>query len=497
MSIAPENAVRRIVTDAELLLWAVAGADLPAGLRIIDIGRASISGVAIGSGHGLAHAHRLRPGVIAVGVALEALAEDVIGLGCAGDDAAFAIEAVAAHELAHALVAPADGERSPAYKQALRDLPALVAALSPSLGEPDKEARDHDERWAAAFVAIVRRCIAVRPLERAAWAACLKADLRRYGIDADAVAEALGDIPAEASLRELLAEGGPVAERVARAVPSLSDRIAVIADHQFSPAEPGHVAPVGAGAVSVREGSIMIVDVLNLVRSRQQARASGAEGLARRLANGENVPIEEVEAILTRTGCTVDELRERVACLERRDEKHREIAAGAKAEKRLAKIQAEIDDARAVLADALAKLEAIQDRHAADIMQLEHAKLTAAWAKDSLLTPANLSPAQRAKLAEARQAYADAEGAEAEARDGIPVLRATLERLEANLAEALDDRRANPENGDIRDRCIRYESAIKVRRRTLKEAEDGLKAMQAAAEDARKACRAVENEMMQ
>ena len=130
-------------------------------------------------------------------------------------------------------------------------------------------------------------------------------------------------------------------------------------------------------------------------------------------------------------------------------------------------------------------------------MSVEPAKLTAAWAKDSLLTPANLSPAQRAKLAEARQAYADAEGAEAEARDGIPVLRATLERLEANLAEALDDRRANPENGDIRDRCIRYESAIKVRRRTLKEAEDGLKAMQAAAEDARKACRAVENEMMQ
>ena len=493
MRLTPAEIVR-VKSDAELLLWAVAGADLPAGLRIIDIGRASISGVAVGSGHGLAHAYRLRPGMIAVGVALEALADDVIGLGFCSDDAAFAIETVAAHELAHAIVTPADGERSPACEQALRDLPALVAAMSPLLGEPDKEARDHDGRWAGALVAIVRRCGAVRPLQRAAWAACGKADLRRYGIDADAVADALGDIPDEVSLRDLLAEGGPVADRVAQAVPSLGDRIIAIGMHQSTPAEPGHVAPVGDGGFA--EISNMFLDVLDKVRGRQAARAAGIEELARRLAAGEKVQADEVEAVLTRTGCTVDDLRERVACLERRAEHHRAIVAGEKAEKRLAKIRAEINDARVVAFDAIEKAEAITQRHWGDTIALEQAARDAFQAKELLLAPVNLMAQQREQLAQAKQAYGDAERALTEAQASMPTIRASITKLEAGVAEDEDDCRLNPDNGDMRERLDRHKAAADTKRRELNEVESGLPGLQAAADKARESKRAIEAELM-
>jgi hypothetical protein len=216
MSIAPDNVVRRIVTDAELLLWAVAEADLPAGLRIIDIGLAPIDGMAIWSGHRLAAAHRLRPGTVAVGVAAQALVGEALTL--CPDEAQLVVEAVTAHELAHALVADIEGEADEATLAVLRDLPTLLADALPAASAPARMARDHGPRWARALVALGQRCAGIRRLSRSAWASVIEADLRQYGIDADAVADALGDIAAEASLRELLAEGGPVAERLALAV---------------------------------------------------------------------------------------------------------------------------------------------------------------------------------------------------------------------------------------------------------------------------------------
>jgi hypothetical protein len=90
--------------------------------------------------------------------------------------------------------------------------------------------------------------------------------------NAEAVADALGHVPPDAGLRALLAEGGPVAERLALAVPGLGERITAIGMYRSTPAEPGHVAPVGDGGFA--EVSNMFIDVLDKVQGRQAARAA-------------------------------------------------------------------------------------------------------------------------------------------------------------------------------------------------------------------------------
>lgn len=492
MSIAPDNVVRRIVTDAELLLWAVAEADLPAGLRIIDIGLAPIDGMAIWSGHRLAAAHRLRPGTVAVGVAAQALVGEALTL--CPDEAQLVVEAVTAHELAHALVADIEGEADEATLAVLRDLPTLLADALPAASAPARMARDHGPRWAGALVALGQRCAGIRRLSRSAWASVIEADLRQYGIDADAVADALGDIAAEASLRELLAEGGPVAERLALAVPGLGERITAIGMYRSTPAEPGHVAPVGDGGFA--EVTNMFLDVLDKVQGRQAARAAGIEELARRLAAGEKAQADEVEAVLTRAGCTVDDLRERVACLERRAEQHRAIVAGEKAEKRLAKIRAEINDARIVAVDAIEKADAIAQRHWGETIALEQAAQDAFRAKEQLLAPANLTAQQREQLAQAKQAYVDAGRALSEAQASMPTIRASITKLEADVAEDESDCRLNPENGDMKERLKRHKAAANTKRRQLDEIESGLPGLQAATDKARDSLRTIEAELM-
>lgn len=492
MSLAPDNVVRRIVTDAELLLWAVAGADLPAGLRIIDIGLAPVAGVAIYSGHRLAAAHRLRPGAIAVGIAARALVGEALAI--CPDEAQLVVEAVTAHELAHALVADIEGEAGEATLAVLRDLPALLADAVPTLSAPARMARDHCPRWAGALVALGQRCAGIRRLSRFAWASVIEADLRTHGIDAEAVADALGHVPPDAGLRELLAEGGPVAERLTLAVPGLGERIIAIGMHRSTPAEPGHVAPVGDGGFA--EISNMFLDVLDKVRGRQAARAAGIEELARRMAAGEKVQADEVEAVLTRTGCTVDDLRERVACLERRAEQHRVIVAGDKAEKRLAKIRAEINDARAVAFDAIEKAEAIAQRHWGDTIALEQTARDAFQAKEVLLAPVNLTAQQREQLAQARQAHVDAERALTEAQTSMQTIRASITKLEADTAEDDNDCRLNPDNGDMRDRLNRHKAAAETKQRQLNEVESGLPGLQAAADKARESKRTIEAELM-
>ena len=492
MSLAPDNVVRRIVTDAELLLWAVAEADLPAGLRIIDIGLAPVAGVAICSGHRLAAAHRLRAGTIAVGVAARALVGEALAL--CPDEAQLVVEAVTAHELAHALVADIEGEAGEATLAVLRDLPALLADAVPTLSAPARMARDHCPRWAGALVALGQRCAGIRRLSRSAWASVIEADLRAHGIDAEAVADALGHVPPDAGLRELLAEGGPVAERLALAVPGLGERITAIGIHRSTPAEPGHVAPVGGGGFE--EVSNMFLDVLDKVRGRQAARAAGIEELARRMAAGEKVQADEVEAVLTRTGCTVDELRERVACLERRAEQHRAILAGEKAEKRLAKIRAEINDARVVAVDAIDKAEAVAQRLWGETIALEQAARDAFQAKEMLLAPVNLTVKQREQLAQAKQACGDAERALTEAQASMPTIRASITKLEAGVAEDENDCRLNPDNGDMRERLNRHKAAADTKRRELNEIEGGVPGLQAATDKARESLRTIEAELM-
>lgn len=251
-----DNIVRKqlagLVADAEALLTVVAHADLPAGLRIVNVAGGSLLGFSLRSGHGFAQAHGFRPGTVAVGVAAETILR--CRLNCYGDDlddglwsAGLRIEYIAAHETAHALACPTiDCDPQPVDVKAMRLLPTRVEKLPPT--PASRTAEGHDAPWAAALVILAGRCRKYRPQSRHRWPELLKDDLDAVGIDAQAVADAVGDVADELPLRELLAPGAALVERVAEAIPDHADRVALIESRETtSAADPGHVAQAVAG----------------------------------------------------------------------------------------------------------------------------------------------------------------------------------------------------------------------------------------------------------
>jgi hypothetical protein len=257
--IAPlaDNIVRkqlpRLIADAEALLRVAAWRDLPAGCRIVNCAGGRLGGFCAGSGHRFAQAHGCRSGAVAVAVAaehalrrsLEAWADE---LSVAIAEAAVVVEAVAAHEVAHALVADIDGELRPGEASILRQLPVAVGTVAVR-DSAQRTARDHGAAWAAGIVILSQRCRQYRPRARHRWPELLADDLRAVGIDAQAVADAVGDVADDRPLRDLLAAGGMIAARVAAAIPDEAQRAALIAARRnTTPAEPRHVATVAAGA---------------------------------------------------------------------------------------------------------------------------------------------------------------------------------------------------------------------------------------------------------
>jgi hypothetical protein len=243
----------RLIADAEALLSVAAWPDLPAGCRIIGIDGSRLAGFCSGSGHRFAQAHGCRPGAVAVGVAAEDALRSALDvwadeLPAALGEAAVAIELVAAHEAAHALVADIDGELQPGQGDILRGLPSAVGTVA-VIGSAERTARDHGARWAAGLVILSQRCRQYRPRARHRWNELLENDLQAVGIDTQAVADAVGDVADEVSLRDLLAAGGMIAARVAEAIPDETTRAALIAARweETLPVEPGHVAPVAVG----------------------------------------------------------------------------------------------------------------------------------------------------------------------------------------------------------------------------------------------------------
>ena len=245
--------LRRLVADAEALLSVAAWPDLPAGCRLIDIDGSRLAGFSSGSGHRLAEAHGCRAGVVAVGVAAESALRAALDvwadeLPAALGEAAVRIEVVMAHEVAHALVAKIDGTMQPGEGDILRRLPVAVGTVAVT-DSPERTARDHAERWAAALVILSQRCRQYRPGARHRWADFLEDDLQLVGIDAQAVADAVGDVADEQPLRELLAAGGNIVARVAAAIPSEAQRARLIAERRNETPldDPRHVATVVAG----------------------------------------------------------------------------------------------------------------------------------------------------------------------------------------------------------------------------------------------------------
>jgi hypothetical protein len=135
-------------------------------------------------------------------------------------ESAVLIETVVAHEVAHSLTQPADVMVS---AESLRGL-TLTAAAWPA-PSPVKLVRDHCPRWAAANLLIASRCSRYRPLARQRWHERIAGQLAFYGFDSSAVADALGDVGDESSVRDLLAPGSVVSRRVESACPAEAERL--------------------------------------------------------------------------------------------------------------------------------------------------------------------------------------------------------------------------------------------------------------------------------
>jgi hypothetical protein len=209
-----EQLVLEIARDSEELLTLAAGPDLPAGLKVLPLDvRRDAFGLSVGSGHDLALANGCQPGAVAVLVNIAGIVRMSLGIYRDRPDlgiycARVVSEQIAAHETSHALVADLDGEHGVAE---------AVAAVQASCSGPIRCGADaHHPRWAAAYALLAARADRIRPVGQPGRGSLVSFELAAaYGIDAVAVADALGDVADEVPLRELLVPGGDAARRVA------------------------------------------------------------------------------------------------------------------------------------------------------------------------------------------------------------------------------------------------------------------------------------------
>lgn len=220
--------VPRLIRDAEALLTVAGWPDAPAGVAVLPLAdRPDASGSSLGSGHTLAIAHGRRPGAVAVFVDAAGILRPALWAAPESPDYVIGVarqwvEAIAVHELAHAVVAEPDAVLTCDADAAARVAAALK--LPPGIG-----ADVHGPRWAAAVVVLTGRAIELRPAhERRGREDAARYDLSRYGFDADAIRDAVGPVAADASLRELLAADGAAARRVAAVCPPVAERQALI-----------------------------------------------------------------------------------------------------------------------------------------------------------------------------------------------------------------------------------------------------------------------------
>jgi hypothetical protein len=239
----------------------------------------------------------------------------------------------------------------------------------------------------------------------------------------------------------------------------------------------------------------MAIDIIGILRGRKQARAAGIEELARRLAAGESVPPEEVEAILDRTGCDEEQLQHRVDAIERRAGLVAAVARGEAAQLKIDRIDVECGKAWQAVADAQRKHAAVVAKHGDELLTLRQAIDAANRAGDELLSPENLSPEARDRLGEARRASSDAAQAADDLRRSMRELRTSLESAEREAVDAVENARLYRSNADAQDRKARSENAVKARTARVKDAETQLPKLNAEAERTAAAVAAIEDEL--
>jgi len=163
----------------------------------------------------------------------------------------------------------------------------------------------------------------------------------------------------------------------------------------------------------------MMNELLSVLRSRRERKVQGIEEMAVRLAKGEDIAPEEVEAVLDRCGATPEQLVEAVEAHERRAELR---ATAAREGKALQELQA-IERKRVPIAEqaeaAAARLTQFDADTAVTLGTLNDTVRQARTAAAGLLADRNLRPEALAALNVARQMYAEAQRAASAAREEL------------------------------------------------------------------------------
>ncbi len=239
----------------------------------------------------------------------------------------------------------------------------------------------------------------------------------------------------------------------------------------------------------------MSIDIVGLIRGRKQQRAAGIEELAQRLARGEAVPPEEIELILDRTGCGEEMLQQRIDALVRRAELRQRVKAGEDAAKQLETIDSKIKAAWDKAVAAETEHRRLRAQHEEAIIMLGQAVRSGDGASDELLAPQNLSPIDRQRLADARQAATAAAEALADANRRLPELRDSLARAQASLADAAETAKQRRSSEDAQRQKAAAETAVKTRAARLKALEGEVPGLRQAAEQAEAAMSKLEAEL--
>jgi hypothetical protein len=235
-----------------------------------------------------------------------------------------------------------------------------------------------------------------------------------------------------------------------------------------------------------------MVDIAGLLRPIKKSNVDGIEELAARLAAGVEVPPEEVEVVLDRTNCDIDDLQAAVDRHERVLGLRAQAADAEPLRKRLAGIESTVTAAEAEFFAAKKKLDAAIAKAGDEPLDLRLRIEAADRAKKQLLDPENLPPAEADRLRLARQAADEADSRLTEARQAVEEGRGRLHRAEADLPDAEQAAKAAPNSADAQAAAARARTAVASRREQLTQAEEELQVAEAMLAASRRERAAVE-----
>lgn len=192
----PPATAERLALDAAALVRAASPNDWPGGFVVIpDRLPGRVLAVAVGTGRGVGELYGVRGGRPVVVV-------DVEKLATRAQTPAVAVESSTLHEAAHTLTATADATVDEADE--------LVAGVGGNVEtiSPQRVARQHCPRWAAALWLLTERAAAYRPRTGDAIRERVAEDLARYGYQPADLERLAAGVTADEPLAERLAVGG-------------------------------------------------------------------------------------------------------------------------------------------------------------------------------------------------------------------------------------------------------------------------------------------------